>query len=312
MELMKKPAVSVIMLTYNREKIVPHMIECILAQTMTDFEFIIVNNGSSDGSGAVADSYAEKDSRIRVIHKGKGNIGSGRNAGLDIATGEFVAFVDDDDYCDPDFLEFLLSLAKRHNADIAICGSYGKVTPEETVMDAQGAVITLLWRKKYNVQFPTKMIKRDLMNRFRFSETDNYDDIGLTPIVLAESEKVAFYGQPKYTFNRHDGNNSAWTTDHSLINRDILTEYLRIFKARTVYLSKKFPENAPYWRYFRYSFMISMLEKIIRFSFEDCYAIREDLEAELSAVKDEFLSCPWVLDFEKEWAEKYLKVSAKI
>jgi glycosyltransferase involved in cell wall biosynthesis len=295
------------MLTYNREKIVPHMIECILSQTLSDFEFIIVDNGSSDKSGDVADKYAATDSRIRVIHKEKGNIGSGRNAGLDAATGEYIAFVDDDDDCDPDFLDFLLSLAKRHNADIAICGAYRKESPEETVMNSEEAVIALLWRKKYNVQFPTKLIKRSLMNKFRFSVTDNYDDIGLAPQVLAEAKKTVYNGTPKYTFNRHDNNNSAWTTNHVLITPEILSEYLRIYAERTAFLTEKFPENAPYWRYFRYSFMISMVEKITRLTLPDCFDIRDKLRAELTAVKGEFLSCPYILEFEREWGEELLK-----
>jgi glycosyltransferase involved in cell wall biosynthesis len=306
MEMMIKPAVSVIMLTYNREKIVPHMIECILSQTLRDFEFIIVDNGSSDRSGVVAEEYAAADSRIRVIHKEKGNIGSGRNAGLDAANGEYIAFVDDDDDCDPDFLEFLLSFAKRNGADIAICGAYGKESPEETVMNAEEAVIALLWRKKYNVQFPTKLIKRSLMNKFRFSETDNYDDIGLAPQVLAEAGKIVYNGTPKYTFNRHETNNSAWTTNHSLITPEILSEYLRIYAERTAFLSGKFPENAPYWRYFRFSFMISMVEKITRLSLSDCYPVRDELRTELLGALDEFLSCSYILEFEREWAGEYL------
>ena len=102
--------ISVIMLTYNREELVGRAIDCILAQTYRDFEFIIVDNGSSDRSGAIADEYAAKDSRIRVIHRERGNIGSGRNAGLDAAKGEYIAFIDDDDWTEPDFLEFLYNL----------------------------------------------------------------------------------------------------------------------------------------------------------------------------------------------------------
>ena len=75
--------ISVIMLTYNRENFVSRAIESILGQTYRDFEFIIVNNGSTDRSGQIADQYAARDSRIQVIHRERGNIGAGRNAGLD-------------------------------------------------------------------------------------------------------------------------------------------------------------------------------------------------------------------------------------
>ena len=80
--------ISVIMLTYNRERLVPRAIESILNQTYQDFEFLIVDNGSTDKSGKIADTYARQDTRIRVIHRERGNIGAGRNTGLDTARGE--------------------------------------------------------------------------------------------------------------------------------------------------------------------------------------------------------------------------------
>ena len=100
--------ISVLMLTYNREKMVGRAIESIMAQTYRDFEFIIVDNGSTDRSGAVAEEYAARDSRIRVIHRARGNIGAGRNTALDAARGEYLTFIDDDDWAEPDFLAFLL------------------------------------------------------------------------------------------------------------------------------------------------------------------------------------------------------------
>ena len=112
--------ISVIMLTYNREQLVGRAIERILGQTFRNFEFIIVDNGSTDHSGQIVGEYAAKDSRIQVIHRERGSIGAGRNTGLDAAKGEYIAFIDDDDVPDPDFLEFLHDLAEENGADIAI------------------------------------------------------------------------------------------------------------------------------------------------------------------------------------------------
>jgi glycosyltransferase involved in cell wall biosynthesis len=294
------------MLTYNRENFVGRMIDCVLSQTFTDFEFIIVDNGSTDKSGEIADKYAEKDSRIKVIHRGGGNIGSGRNAGLDVSTGEYVAFVDDDDTCDKDFLEFLYNLAKENNADISICGAYGKECNKKIVMNAEEAVITLLWREKYNVQFPTKLIRTDLMKKFRFSETANFDDIELMPRVMTEAKLVAYYGLPKYEFNRHGGNNSAWTTDHALLTRETLEEYLRVYDERTNFLCEKFPGNELYWKYFKWSFMISMVDKIEKYKLEDCKNEQAVMISELRGVRDGFLGCVYILEFEKEYCKKWL------
>ena len=95
-----KVSISVIMLTYNRERMLSHMIESILNQTFDDFEFIIVDNGSTDCSGRIAEEYASRYSKIRVVHIKKGSIGKGRNVGLSVASGKYVAFVDDDDTCE--------------------------------------------------------------------------------------------------------------------------------------------------------------------------------------------------------------------
>jgi glycosyltransferase involved in cell wall biosynthesis len=294
------------MLTYNREVFVSRAIESVLAQTFRDFEFIIVDNGSTDRSGAIVDEYAVRDSRIRVIHRKRGNIGSGRNAGLGAARCEWIVFIDDDDWCEPDFLEFLYALADSNDADISICGAADKVSCEKCVMSAEEAVIELLWRKRYNVQFPTKLLRRKLFNGIRFSENAKYDDIELMPKILASANRVAYHGLPKYTFYRHGDNNSAWTTDHSLLDNSTLAEYLSVYRERTEWLSARFPDSIPAWRYFEWSFMISMVEKITRLGLKDCGEQADILKQELAANRDEFLNSPYILNFEKDWVVQYL------
>ena len=298
--------ISVIMLTYNREKLVGRAIESILAQTYQDFEFIIVDNGSTDRSGQIAEEYAAGDVRIQVIHRERGNIGSGRNAGLDAAKGEYIAFIDDDDWAEPDFLEFLLGLAEESDADVAICGAADKIFDEKKVMTAEEALIELMWRKKYNMAFPTKLFKSELMEDLRFPEDGAYDDIALMYKLLAGADRVAYHGLPKYTFYRHPGNNSAWTTDHSLLTPETLDEYLEAYRTRTEWLSEKFPGSGQTWRYFEWSFMISMVEKVTRLELKECYNLRNALTAELREHRAEFLACPEILEFEKKWIEEYV------
>ena len=301
--------ISVIMLTYNREELVGRAIACILAQTYQDFEFIIVDNGSTDRSGAIADEYAAKDSRIRVIHRERGNIGSGRNAGLDAAKGEYVAFIDDDDWTEPDFLEFLHNLLVEYNADVSICGAADKIFDEKKKMTAEEALIELMWRKKYNMAFPTKMFRRELMETLRFPEDGAYDDIALMYRLLAEADRgVAYHGLPKYTFYRHPGNNSAWTTNHSLLNAETLDEYLDAYRTRTVWLSEKFPNSAATFQYFEWSFMISMVEKIHRLQLHNCEKQLAYMTEVLVENYRAFLDSSEILEFEKEWMEKYVQL----
>lgn len=299
--------ISVIMLTYNREELVGRAIECILAQTYQDFEFIIVDNGSSDRSGAIADEYAAKDSRIRVIHRERGNIGSGRNSGLDAANGEYIAFIDDDDWTEPDFLEFLHNLLVEYDADVSICGAEDKVFDEKKLMSAEEALIELMWRKKYNMAFPTKMFSRRLADLLRFPEEGAYDDIALMYRLLAEADRgVAYHGLPKYTFYRHPGNNSAWTTNHSLLNAETLDEYLGAYRTRTVWLSEKFPDSASAFQYFEWSFMISMVEKIYRLELKGCDRQLAHMTDVLKKNRTAFLNAPEILKFEQEWMENYI------
>jgi len=303
---MKKPMISIIMLTYNREQYVSHAIESILFQTFQDFEFIIVDNGSTDHSGQIADQYAVRDSRVQVIHRPRGNIGAGRNTGLDAAKGEYIAFIDDDDWAEPDFLEFLYALAVENQADISICGAADKVFDEKRVMTAEEALIELLWRKKYNMAFPTKLFRRELAENLRFPEDGAYDDIALMYKLLAASDRVAYHGLPKYTFRRHSGNNSAWTTDHRLLTSETLDEYLQAYRIRTVWLCGRFPDKSETWRYFEWSFMISMVEKIERLKIPGCERQMEEMEKELRAHWEEFLNIPETLNFEKEWMRQYV------
>lgn len=298
--------ISVLMLTYNRENMVARAIESILAQTYTDFEFVIVDNGSTDRSSEIVDEYAVKDRRITVIHRNKGRIGAGRNTALDSANGKYIAFIDDDDYAEPDFLQFLLDLCIENDADVSICGAVGKTFDEKKVMTAEEAIIELMWRKKYNMAFPTKMFRRELAGDLRFPEDVKYDDIALMYKLLANANKVAYHGLPKYTFYRHDNNSSAWTTNHSLLDAKTLDEYLGAYRTRTVWLSERFPNSASAFRYFEWSFMISMVEKINRLQIKDCDKQLDLMTSELSEHKKEFLDCPEILDFEKEWVSEYI------
>jgi len=305
--------ISVIMLTYNRGKLVSRAIESVLNQTFRDFEFIIVDNGSTDQSGVIADSYAAKDSRIRVIHRERGNIGSGRNTGLDIANGEWIAFVDDDDWCEPDFLEFLIDLAMENNADIAICGAEKEENgrhsligiEEKVVLNAEEAIIELMWRKRFNNGFPTKLFKRSLLSELRFPETGLYDDIHLMYKALAAANCIVSYGIVKYHVYRHEGNNSAATSQDRMITSQYLCDYRAAYRERTIWLCERFPSNTYYWCYFEWSFMISMVNKIIKNELTGCTIHLNEMQQELSRHREKFINAPWILEYEREWVCKY-------
>ena len=118
-DVKKHGMISVIVPIYGVDKYLEECIESIISQTYTKLEVILVDDGSPDRCGEICDRYAEMDNRITVIHQKNGGAAAARNAGLRIATGEFVAFVDGDDYLEPDAYEYLAAALVEHEADIA-------------------------------------------------------------------------------------------------------------------------------------------------------------------------------------------------
>ena len=116
----KNIKVSIVIPVYNVEKYLDKCIKSVLKQTHENLEIIMVDDGSTDNSGKIADSYLDKDSRIKVIHKKNEKVSVARNTGIDAATGEYVCFADADDYLLPDYVEYLLKLAVENDADVAL------------------------------------------------------------------------------------------------------------------------------------------------------------------------------------------------
>ncbi|MBR4996627.1 MAG: glycosyltransferase family 2 protein [Bacteroidaceae bacterium] len=120
--------ISIIVPVYNAEQYIHRCVDSILVQSFTDFELLLIDDGSPDNCGAICDEYAAKDSRVRVLHKENGGVSTARNLGIDQAQGEWVTFIDADDYVHPDFLS---SLYAQHSVDL-IVGSFQSVGSDET------------------------------------------------------------------------------------------------------------------------------------------------------------------------------------
>lgn len=125
------PAISVIVPVYQAEALLPQCVESVLAQTFSDWELLLIDDGSRDGSPALCDGYAAKDPRIRVFHKPNGGVSTARNLGLEQAAGPYIAFLDADDAFEPSALETLWYLREKAGADSAGCAHYN-VTPDST------------------------------------------------------------------------------------------------------------------------------------------------------------------------------------
>ena len=132
-----RPKVSVIIPVYNVERYFDRCVRSVLGQTLREIEVILVDDGSPDGCPAMCDAYAREDPRVRVVHKANAGLGMARNSGLDIATGEYVAFVDSDDFIDRRMYETLYRMGSEHGLDTCYCGfnhyKNGVVTPKREV-----------------------------------------------------------------------------------------------------------------------------------------------------------------------------------
>lgn len=120
---MNKPIVSVLVPVYNVEEYLGRCLDSIMAQTLTDIEIICVNDGSTDGSLSILKKYQSKDERIKIVDKENGGLPSARNAGIDAACGEYVGFIDSDDYIEPNMFETLVKYARQDKSEIVICGA---------------------------------------------------------------------------------------------------------------------------------------------------------------------------------------------
>lgn len=203
--------ISVIVPVYNVERYLENCVSCILKQTYTKLEIILVDDGSPDRCGIVCDSFAEKDSRIRVIHKENGGLSDARNVGLDVATGEYILFVDSDDYIPKDSIEYLYNSLKANKADIAV----GKLkmtskldeddNSSETycvVYSKNEAMNQLFYANKYSVAAPGKLYLASLFEDVRFPKGKLHEDVFTTYKVFLKSNRV-FYGDKLVYYYYH-------------------------------------------------------------------------------------------------------------
>lgn len=116
--------VSVIIPVYNAQGTIKRMLDSFNTQTLTDFEVLMIDDGSTDGSGNILDAYACVDGRFKVFHKSNGGVSSARQYGMEHAQGEYVIHADSDDWVEPNMLEELYSMAKTEDADVVICDFY--------------------------------------------------------------------------------------------------------------------------------------------------------------------------------------------
>lgn len=207
------PRISVIVPVYNAGRYLPICLDSILAQTHRDLEILLVEDGSTDGSGAVCDGYAKIDGRVRVLHQENRGPSAARNRGLDAAAGEYIAFADADDVLAPDMLEILLEAMGE--GDLAVCniqrlsqtGKPGECCPigGEVLTGRAFAEKLLLPQAWFYVTVMNRLYRRELFRGLRFPEGFIHEDEAIVCQLAARCRRVVTVSRPLYFYRKTPG-----------------------------------------------------------------------------------------------------------
>lgn len=233
-------AISVIVPVYRVEKFLPQCIESVLNQTFTDFELILVDDGSPDRCPAICDEAAERDARVRVIHQANAGLSAARNAGIEIAHGEWLGFVDSDDYIAPQFYEKLYQTAQRTDADCVMCSvqnvdESGKPIDSALMRMADEVktgreVLRKIGRDDVTPYLTAwnKLYRRKLFNTLRYPAGRQNEDVFVFAELFCQVQRAACVAEPLYFYRKRIDSimNSAVT----LRNLDEMWAYVNCFE----------------------------------------------------------------------------------
>lgn len=214
---MSKPLLSIIVPVYNVEKYIERCIKSILNQSFTNFELILVDDGSPDNCGKICDEYKNKDKRIKVIHKKNGGLSDARNAGIEIAKGEYIAFVDSDDFINKYMYEILYKNEKKLDADISICNfkmvcendridENILISSEDVKVYDRNEALNKLYGNE-NLQFIVawnKIYKKELFLNIRYEYGKCHEDEFIIHKLIYKSNKVVSCSEKLYYYFEND------------------------------------------------------------------------------------------------------------
>ncbi len=204
------PLISIILPIYNVEKYLSKCLDSIIHQTYENLEIILVDDGSTDACPEICDKYAKQDSRIKVIHQENMDVSGARNTGLANVSGEYISFIDPDDYVAKDYIGYLFQLLKDNQCDMAICGmtfvyedgaSKTKINSIETeILNSFDALEFMLYQKKINNSPCAKLYKRELFDGIIYPLNKRYEDLGTTYKLIMKCNTIVIGNQPYYYY----------------------------------------------------------------------------------------------------------------
>jgi glycosyltransferase involved in cell wall biosynthesis len=226
------------------EKYLDKCVQSILNQTFKDFELILIDDGSPDSCGKMCDEWKKKDNRIKVIHKKNGGLSDARNAGIDIAIGDYIGFVDSDDYIKEDMFEVLVNNLEKNNADISICGYvdvYADGFRNESldrkvyVWNQEEAIKQILLGKLLSVHAWTKLYKRTLFSDVRYPVGKISEDAYVIMNIMEQVKTAVFTPYSAYYYIHREG--SINTGAYREVDKTRVEAHEKNYK----YISNRFP-----------------------------------------------------------------------
>ena len=204
---MNGPDISVIVPCFNAERYLGTCLESLAAQKLPEIEMIFIDDGSTDGTGAILDRFRQAEPRAKVFHKKNGGLSDTRNFGIKKSTGEIIAFVDSDDYVKGTFVFKMLEEMDKIGADIAVCG-YNNIAPrKETLSGAEATSRLLVRQDNVDILAWNKLYKKELFtdNGIEFPKWQNHEDLLTTYKVMSKAKKVVFVDESLYNYVERGG-----------------------------------------------------------------------------------------------------------
>ena len=274
--------ISVIVPIYNTEKYLRRCLDSILKQTYHNMEIILVDDGSTDNSLQVCNLYASIDERIQVIHKENGGQSSARNVGLNVCKGEYISFIDSDDWIELDMYSTLVNLLEQYNVDLAVSGRYdayensnqksiGKNLGISGVFDAIDLLPQMAIGQLSDFSVCDKLHRRSLWENIRFPEGEIYEDFAVMYKVLLSASSVVLCDKPLYNYFHRS--NSTVTSGF----REALVCYPKQTYEFIEYIQSRYPEYVNYavWTHVKaiQVLLISLLksDRVTYYSHVDLY-----------------------------------------
>ena len=236
--------VSVIVPVYNVEKYIKKCLDSLVNQTLNGVEIIVVNDGSPDNSQKIIDEYTKKYKNVKSYIKENGGLSDARNYGIKKATGEYISFVDSDDYIRNDMLEIMYNYAIKEDLNVVVCDSINVYDNGSEILIKSNNNYSDNDVRNYIISPPmacTRLFKKTIFDKIQFKKNIYYEDLEMTPKVVNITDKIGFVSEGLYYYVQRDGS----IMKQNVFNKKLLNIF-DVLKSNKDLLEDKFPEEIEY------------------------------------------------------------------